>query len=543
MSSTPRPRLLARLAAASAAAMLALSGCTLLDGGGSGDAPADDGGTGGGATADTAGQPGLQELGDSHADDLPTDPAEDPAYAAFYDQRIQWGVCEDVRSADISCGTITVPIAWDDPEGETIELAVASVEASGKGGRSLVTNPGGPGGSGINFLEYLPYAIAPEVRQAFDIVSFDPRGVGRSAPVECLDDEEIDELRAATAEADSAEADELSAEWSTRLAESCEQTSGEILPYLDTWSSARDMDVLRAAVGAEELDYLGFSYGTYLGSSYAELYPDRVGRFVLDGAMDPTLTMDELGAGQAEGFDKAARAFLSDCLASGDDCPFKGTEDEAVEQLISFFDSVDAHPLPTSDPDRPLTGSLARAAVLSLLYADSNWTTGYEALTDAMNGDGDLLLTIADLSAEREDDATYRTNSTVAISAINCLDHPGATDEQWLEDEAERLATDYPIFGADFGGNGCLDWPVPPLREPAPIAAEGAGPIVVIGTTGDPATPYAWAQSLADQLDDSVLLTFEGNGHTAYGRSGGCIEGQVNAFLVDGTVPEDGLTC
>ncbi|HEX7349643.1 alpha/beta hydrolase [Brachybacterium sp.] len=534
---------LTRLAAGAAAALLLLAGCTgegLLPGA---DGPADgEASTSSAPDAPEGDGPALVELGTSAAQDLETDPAEDPAYADYYAQNIEWGPCEGVEGEDLECGTLTVPLVWNDPEAGDIDIAVAQLPATGERTGSLVTNPGGPGGSGVNFLESLPFMVSAEVHAAYDLVGFDPRGVNRSAGVECLDDEQTDEYLSVTAEPGSTESDQLSEEWGARVAEACEANSGEVLPYLDTYSAARDMDVLRAALGSEQLDYLGYSYGTYLGSSYADLHPDRVGRFVLDGALDPTITANELSAGQAEGFERATEAFLADCLDRGD-CPFKGTEEEAKQQLIAFFTSVDSSPLDSGDPERPLTGSLARSAVLTLLYEDGLWEFGRQSLTAAMNGDGSQLLNIADLSAERDSDGTYRTNSTFAISAVNCLDHPGVADEAWVEQEAERLAEEYPTFGPMLGGDGCAHWPVPPLREPAPIAAEGAGPIVVIGTTGDPATPYQWAQNLAAQLDDAVLLTYEGNGHTAYGRSGGCIEEQVDAYLLEGTVPEDGLTC
>ena len=534
-------RPLARLAAGAAAAVLLLAGCSGLD-------PAPDGdpaGSGDPASGDGSGEtsPALEETGTSAAQGLAADPAEDPAYAEYYEQSIDWGPCEDVEGEDVECGTITVPLAWNAPDSGDIEIAVGRVAASGDRIGSLVTNPGGPGGSGVDFLESVPLMVSADVSASYDLVSFDPRGVTRSAGIQCLSDEETDEYRSATAEAGSAEEDQLAEEWSARLAEACEANSGDVLPYLDTYSAARDMDVLRAALGEDDLDYLGYSYGTYLGSSYAELHPGRVGRFVLDGALDPSITMNEFSAGQAEGFERATEAFLADCLEQGQGCPFKGSEEEAKQQLISFFAAVDAQPLDSGDPQRPLTGALARSAVLAVLYEDGLWELGRQALTDAMNGDGAQLLYVADLSAERNADGSYSTNAAYAITAVNCLDHPGIDDGQWLEQEADRLAEEFPTFGPMLGGDGCADWPVEPVREPAPLAAEGAGPLVVIGTTGDPATPYEWAESLAEQLDDAVLLTFDGNGHTAYGRSGGCIEEQVDAYLLEGTVPEDGLTC
>ncbi|ASK65304.1 alpha/beta hydrolase [Brachybacterium avium] len=534
-------RPLSRLAAGAATAVLLLAGCTGVDPAPDGDESADPDASA--TSAPSTDGPALEEIGTSAAQDLGTDPAEDPAYAEYYAQEIDWGACDGVDGEDLECGTVTVPLVWNDPEAGDIDLAVGRLPADGERTGSLVTNPGGPGGSGVNFLESVPFMISPEVRAAYDVVGFDPRGVNRSAGVECLSDEETDEYLAATAEPGSAEAAELSEKWAARIAAACEAHSGEELPYLDTYSAARDMDVLRDALGSEQLDYLGYSYGTYLGASYADLYPDRVGRFVLDGAMDPALSMNEIAAGQAEGFEHAIEAFLADCLERDAACPFTGTEEEAKQQLIAFFSSLDESPLDSGDPERPVTGAMARSAVITLLYEDGLWRFGREALTDAMKGDGAQLLNIADLSSERQPDGSYRTNATFAIMAVNCLDRPGVADDDWVQQEAERLEEEYPTFGAMMGGDGCTDWPVPPLREPAPIAAEGAGPIVVIGTTGDPATPYAWAESLSTQLDDAVLLTFDGNGHTAYGRSGGCIEAEVDAYLLEGTVPEDGLTC
>ena len=441
----------------------------------------------------------------------------------------------------MQCGTVTVPLVWDDPEAGDIDLAVARQPAQGEATGSLLLNPGGPGGSGVDFAGSASYLFSPEVQQSYDLVGFDPRGVSRSAGIECLSDEETDEYRASTVEPGTTEAaDEMG-----RIAEACEANSGEVLPYLDTYSVARDLDVLRAALDSEQLDYFGFSYGTYLGATYADLYPERVGRFVLDAALDPSITADEVSAGQAEGFEQATESFLTDCLERGDQCPFKGELADAKQQLHAFFDSVDAEPLDSGDPQRPLTGALARSAVLMVMYDDAYWQLGREGLSAAMEGDGAQLLQFADTSAGRNSDGTYADNSQYAISAINCLDRPGVVDEQWQQQEAERLAEEFPTFGPSMGHSGasCAQWPVPPLREPAPISAEGAGPIVVIGTTRDPATPYEWSQSMAKQLDDAVLLTYDGDGHTAYGRSGGCIEQHVDAYLLEDTVPEEGLTC
>ncbi|MGO1354249.1 MAG: alpha/beta hydrolase [Brachybacterium tyrofermentans] len=548
MTLAARPRRsLSRLTAALAATVLLLSGCTQLgegaeDGGGAGDGTSDGGGSAQQAPDGEQDLP-LDELGTSAAQDLPGDPSTDPEYAQYYEQDIEWDDCEGVVAEGLECGILTVPLAWDDPGGTDIDLAVARIPGSGQVTGSLVFNPGGPGVSGVNYMESAPYMISPEVLGTYDLVSFDPRGVGRSEGVQCLTDEETDEYRAVKGQPVSAESSRLYEEWGARIAASCEENSGEVLPYLDTYSSARDMDVLRSSLGSEQLDYLGYSYGSYLGSSYADLYPDRVGHFVLDGAIDPTLTMDEFVAGQSEGFEKAADVFLQDCLDTAQQCPLKGDVAEAKKQLNAFFAAADESPVDSGDPERPLTGSLARSAVLALMYSDELWPTGREALTAAMNGDGSQLLEMDDRSAERQLDGSYRTSSAFSMTAVNCLDHPRVADEEWAAQETARIAEEFPTFGSNIAKDDCAQWPQAPVREPAPISAEGAAPIVVIGTTGDPATPYAWSTALAEQLDSGVHLTWEGNGHTAYGRSGGCIEEQVDAYLLADTVPEDGFSC
>ncbi|HIY25007.1 MAG TPA: alpha/beta hydrolase [Candidatus Brachybacterium merdigallinarum] len=548
----PRPRL-ARASAAAAALLLVITGCIPGltepgdDGGQSGvsDAGGEDGGDGDDAEDEG---PALAETAPSAAQDLPGDPATDPAYAAYYEQSIDWGECEDVESygEQVECGTVTVPLVWNDPGAGDIDIAVLRSPGTGADPGSLFINPGGPGGSGVDFAaSSATYLFSPEVRAEYDVIGFDPRGVSRSAGIECLSDEEIDEQRSLQLDMGTPEGLQEAEDLSAELAAACQETDGEVLPYLDTTSAARDLDVLRAAAGSEQLDYLGFSYGTYLGATYAELYPDRVGKFVLDSALDPTVTLDELSAGQAAGFEQATATFLEDCLSRGEECPFKGGLPEAEQQLAAFFESVDAEPLDTGDPERPLTGSLARSAVMLLMYQDELWEAGRMMIGQAMAGDGEMMLNIADLSADRQEDGSYQGNSALAITAINCLDHPAITDMEWQQQQAATLAEDYPIWGSSFGyGNiTCGAWPVQPLREPAPIAAEGSGPILVVGVTGDAATPYEWSQSLAEQLDEGVLLTWEGNGHTAYGRSGGCIEAQVDAYLLEDIVPEDGFTC
>lgn len=552
-ASRPRRRPVAALAAAAAALLLATS-CT-GDPTGGGTGASDDGGTSAGASDDggEAGgsTPALAELGTSAAQDLPTDPAEDEAYAAYYQQTPEWEDCRDEENqVDRLCTTITVPKVWNDPAQGDIELALAKVPSSGEGGSSLVMNPGGPGGSGVDFVSVAAaYYVSDAVKQEYDLVSFDPRGVSRSEGIRCFSDEELSTQLDEPVDPDASAEEHLqqSLDYMKKLGDGCQEKHGDLLPYLDTYSAARDMDVVRAVLGSERLDYFGYSYGTYLGATFADLYPQRVGRMVLDGAIDPEISLDGMNEGQTAGFEAAITRFLEDCAErGGEDCPFRGSAEDAEQQLLNLLDQMSRSPLPTDDPQgREATGSHAANAVILSMYEDGLWPQLRLALKEALAGDGSLLLDLADMSASRNDDGTFEGNSAFAINAVNCLDHPGIADRDWQRKRSEELAEKYPMMGenAGYGAALCEQWPVGPMREPAPISADGAPEIVVIGTTGDPATPYQWSVALADQLSSGVLVSYEGNGHTAYGRSGGCVEEAVDAFLLGGAAPEDGLVC
>lgn len=537
-----------RLATALAASALALGGCGLLPSASDGtrsaeaSASASSSAPGGAPAADGK----LPEIGTSAAADLPGDPASDPTYASYYGQGIQWAPCADHAGAE--CGSITVPQAWNDPAQGDVTLPLIKIPARGQAQGSLLMNPGGPGGSGVSFVgDAGTSVVSTDVRERYDLIGFDPRGVAGSDPaIACLDDQQTDEYLAATYDMGTPEGLAEAKDWMTRVADSCAAGSGDLLGRVDTLSAARDLDVMRAAVGSEKLDYLGFSYGTYLGATYAELYPARVGHMVLDGAIDPTITGDEMAAGQAEGFEVATEHFAQWCVDQGaDTCPLKGDGPQGAQQIRDFFASVSEQPIDTGDPARPLTGSLARSGVLVALYNDANWVYLAQALQGAMGGDGSLLLQLADLASERDADGHYEGNGNFAITAVNCLDHPAVADEDWEATEARRLAEEFPTFGPTLGYSGlaCAAWPTGPVRKPAEITAAGSAPIVVVGTRYDPATPYVWAQGLADQLENGHLITWNGDGHTAYGRSGGCVEDAVDQYLLAGTVPEDGLTC
>lgn len=459
----------------------------------------------------------------------------------FYGQQLSWTDCGD----SIQCATATVPLDWADPDGEVIQLAVNRHVATGDRLGSLLINPGGPGGSGIEALKSIALGrFGADVIERYDLVGFDPRGVGESAPVTCVDGPAMDAIVSTDFDFTTDEGIAAAEAAYGAFGAACLDNTGPVLGHVDTTSAARDMDVLRSALGDDTLNYVGYSYGTQLGATYAALFPERVGRVVLDGALDPTLTSDQVGAGQAAGFESALRAYVTDCQA-GKSCPLTGTVDHGLAQIKQLLDRAREQPLSTGT-DRPLTGMLAFSGIALPLYDQTNWQYLTTALKAAIqDNDGSVLLQLADLYYDRSSDGTYSTNSTAAFWAIGCLDGRATTDVAQMRAEAAAVEAVAPTVGYYFayGGVICAQWPVPEVGPLDSYTAEGAAPIVVIGTTNDPATPYAWAQSLADLLSSATLLTYEGEGHTAYGRSNSCIGDAVDSYLIDGTVPADGTRC
>ncbi|HEU0213954.1 MAG TPA: alpha/beta hydrolase [Jiangellaceae bacterium] len=465
----------------------------------------------------------------------------DEALAPFYGQTLEWETCRE----EFECATARVPLDYDAPDGEVIELALLRAPATGDDRLgTLVVNPGGPGGSGIDYAAST--VVNDAVHERYDIVGFDPRGVGESTPVDCLSDADLDEFVSADGSPDDADEVLLLQVQATEFTGGCATRAVELLPHIGTSDVARDVDVLRAVLGDEQLNYLGKSYGTFIGALYAEQFPERVGRVVLDGAIDPALTGAELALGQADGFERALGAYLDHCL-EGEECPLGRIETEARSTLANLLDVIDATPLPTADESRPLTQSLALRGIALPLYLnpDEGYAVLSLALDDALAGDGAALLTLADLYLFRNPDGTYDGNTNEAIYAVNCLDRPHAGSIAEIEAAAPAFEAASPIFGPFLAWDEvtCVEWPVPPASEPARVSAAGAAPIVVVGTTGDPATPYEWAESLAAQLESGVLVSYEGSVHTAYREGSDCIDEAVDTYLVDGTVPDDGLRC
>ncbi|MGP4003410.1 alpha/beta hydrolase [Streptomyces sp. 8N706] len=462
----------------------------------------------------------------------------------YYGQKLRWRAC---GADDFECATMKAPLDYADPGAEDVKLAVSRVKATGPGRRlgSLLVNPGGPGGSAIGYLQsYAGIGYPAPVRARYDIVAMDPRGVARSEPVTCLSDKEMDAYTQVDQTPDDPDEVEGLVEAFKKFADGCRNRSGDVLGHVSTIESARDMDILRGVLGDRKLAYVGASYGTYLGATYAGLYPSRAGRLVLDGAMDPSLPALRMNRDQTAGFDTAFTAFAEDCVRR-DDCPL-GTrsEQEAGRRLQDFFRKLDADPVPTGQ-DRDLGEALATTGVIAAMYDEGAWAQLRNALRSAMDGDGAGLLGLADAYYERDSGGSY-ANLMFANPAVNCLDLPpsfGGPDDVRRELPSFRKAST--VFGTGFAwaAMNCTYWPVGATGAPRRIEAKGADPIVVVGTTRDPATPYGWAQGLAGQLSSASLLTYEGDGHTAYGRGSDCVDTAINTYLLEGRAPEKGKKC
>ncbi|SEM63650.1 alpha/beta hydrolase fold [Nonomuraea pusilla] len=450
---------------------------------------------------------------------------------------IAWSTCTDLMGPDgkpappapgIECGKLQVPLDHAEPDGEKIGLALIRVKATGERLGSLVFNFGGPGASGVDTLAQASRAFG-NLGTRYDLVSFDPRGVERSSGVKCGG--QIAKLLAATTEPDG---DRLAGEF----AAACRQDSGKLLPYVGTVNAAKDLDLLRAALGDKKLNYFGFSYGTHLGAVYATRFPRNVGRFVLDSAFDPTVTWEQRAVTQAKGFDHAFRAFAEDCVAQG--CEL-GADPAAVEKaVVGLLGGLKDKPLKVGD--RELTYGLGQLGVLTPLYTKATWQVLEQAAAAAIKGNGEALLMLADAYTGRRADGTYGTMMT-SLQAISCADtseRPTAAQAAKVNDRVEKI---FPVLSAEGSGAPCAHWPVPGDDAAKHIDATGSAPIVVVGGKGDPATPYQWATRLTAQLRTGVLVTYEGEGHGAYLTGDACVMRTVDAYVLEGKVPTTSTTC
>jgi pimeloyl-ACP methyl ester carboxylesterase len=450
---------------------------------------------------------------------------------------LAWNDCRD----GFQCSTLAVPLDYTKPAGEKVSLRLIRIRASKPAARvgSLLVNPGGPGVSAVDFVRGFAKGSAPAViRQRFDLVAFDPRGTTGSSPVHCATTAEFDRFVHVDPDPDNAQEVQALVAANRSFDQGCQRRSGKILPHVSTADAARDMDSVRAALHEPKLTYLGYSYGTALGAAYLDQFPTHVRAMVLDGALDPRSDWEALLAGQARGFDQALNSFLAWCDGHASTCGFRkavhGDLGKAFDALRARVESKD---LP-GDGKRTVGPGEFSYGVGQALYSTSYWEYLGTALADATNGDGNLLLQLSDLYLDRTD-AGY-SNTIDANNAVNCIDKPFPKGTQPYAQLAEKVKAYAPRFGPSIAWSGatCADWPVAATGTPHAVSGKGSPPILVIGTTRDPATPYVWAQGLADQLDKGVLLTHVGDGHTAYRASApGCIVNPVNTYLLTGRAP------
>jgi pimeloyl-ACP methyl ester carboxylesterase len=466
----------------------------------------------------------------------------EPDLATFYGQTLDWQICP---AGENECATLTVPLDYQHPDGATIDLAVLKVPAEDQDARigSMVVDPGGPGSSAIDYASDGSWGTT--LSEHYDIVGMDPRGVGQSDAIDCLPDDEMDVYLAGDPDPDTPdEVAEFEAS-AKQFATGCQTSSGDLAAHVSTVEAARDMDVLRAALGESKLTYFGASYGTELGATYAEYFPDKVGRLVLDGAVDPTLGLLDVLKAQAQGFETALRSYVQNCLDEGG-CFLGDTMEDALARIKGLLDDLDQTPLPTQLGDRDLTEGLAYYGVAAALYSQAAWVYLDQGLQDALDGDGTILVLLADFYASRNSKhGTYEGNVLEAFPTITCLDHPTDIPFDRVPSYVPEMEKLSPTFGRTFawGLTMCDDFTTKAAEQRRPLHAAGAAPIVVIGTTRDPATPYQEAVALAQQLDSAVLVSRDGDGHTGYASGNQCVDSAVEDYLVDGTVPQDGLEC
>ena len=475
--------------------------------------------------------------GDAVAIDAPM-PSVPAGLEVFYNQKVDWQDC----GGGMQCGQYMVPLDYENPKDRIVEIAATRRPATKTRIGSLLVNPGGPGGSGQEMATNAEFYFTPKVLDYFDVIGFDPRGVGESNPVDCVSDAELGTILERSYP-NTPEADAQSQQDLAELAQACDARSGDMLPFIGTESAARDMDVIRHVEGDPKLYYVGFSYGTSLGGEYAELFPKNVGRMVLDGATAPDATSFDQTAEQLKGFEQQLDAYLESCLGT-DGCPFSGSVEDARAQIKAALDQALVEPYPTATPDRPLTQAAMLYGIITPLYSEDSWPSLTQAFDQLLNaGDGSVFQLLFDAYTGR-DGYTFNDNSVEANYAINCADYGSTgTPEEWAA-QRKQLEEMAPLFGPVFGYNDalCAGWAFQTEDPLGPFVAEGSDPIVVVGTVGDPATPYEWAVKFADTLSNAVLITYEGNGHTAYGRSTECVSDPIDKYLINGTVPE-ALTC
>jgi pimeloyl-ACP methyl ester carboxylesterase len=471
----------------------------------------------------------------------PTGEQVEAAFEAFYGQVIRWEDC-----GELQCATALAPIDWDAPADGEIELALIRSPATSDSLGSLLVNPGGPGVSGYDAVaRSLDLTVTSELRERYDIVGFDPRGVGRSTAVDCYDDADLDRVIFGVPRAVRGTNSWLTAqnELTHAFGRACARESGALLGNVDTVSAARDLDMLRAALGETQLDYLGYSYGAYLGTVYAGTFPEKVGRLVLDGPIDPALGQHEIALAQAKGLEKALRSYLATCMPAAT-CPFPGTADDALTVIRELLEMLGKDPIPSTD-GRSLSTDTLLIAIAAPLYDREAWPVLDQVFATVVAGQAEFALSVVDGYYGRTAEGAYTGNLVESMRAITCIDYPAQNNVEVMKEQARQLNDAAPYLGVflTYGDLACLSWPHHPEEARAAIVASGAAPILVLGATNDPSTPYEWAVTVATQLESGILVTREGDGHTSFNKGNACVDATVEQYLVDGTVPPADVTC
>lgn len=461
--------------------------------------------------------------------------------SAFYNQDISWKSCR----GELMCARITVPLNYANPQGETISVDVLKVPAGDPNRRqgSLVINPGGPGASGMEFAQYASGTLSQQVMAQFDVIGFDPRGVAASTPIECLDGPQLDALLANLGSPVNAEQLATVEQVAASVGQGCSQKSPALTPAIGTIDAARDMDVLRALLGEPKLNYLGLSYGTMLGLLYIEQFPAQVGRFVLDGVVNPAMSLAEMAHGQADGFQLALSRFIADC-PTHKDCPLPTGESVALAKLNGWLNQVAVQPI-RGEVGRPLTRPLAVNSIIASLYAEgSGWPQLREILAAGFAGNGRPMIEVVDSFTGRKPNGTYRDNAIEALYGVTCLDRADRVGAQATQVLADQWSQKAPTFGPELAWSNlpCATWPAPATFQPHPITTPTELPVLLIGTTYDPATPIQWAQEVASALPNNRLLTYVDDGHTATGDNE-CVDAVIDAQLLLGQAPQEPKVC
>ncbi|MDO8732516.1 MAG: alpha/beta hydrolase [Actinomycetota bacterium] len=460
---------------------------------------------------------------------------------AYRAQSLKWHSC-----AVGQCASLQVPLDYSDLSRGDITLAVSRAPHSGPNFQgSIVINPGGPGESGLAFAGYAAKFLAPAVAKEFDFIGLDPRGVQNSAPVTCMTSKQTAAWLAMDSTPDTPKEVASVMRAAARISKGCLKHSPRIAPFVGTPSAAQDLDILRSALREEKLNWLGFSYGTALGIAYLEAFPDHVGRFVLDGSLNPALDSMQLSAGQSVGFQRAFQNFAADCSRQKN-CTLGESATVITAKVNALLARLDQHPLRTDQGPR-LTQSLGMGGMLTAMYSTDLWKPLGDAIAQALAGNGTGLMELAWSGAEQIGPAKFSSNIQSAYYAIDCWDMPPAPGAAGLSLAAKRwsVAAPVPEFAESMAWSNapCTSWFAHDPHLPAPASTSTKAPVLVIGTRFDPATPYEWAQALSSQLPTSTLLTYEGNGHTAYGSGSKCIDGQVDLYLLQGNMPAKGTSC